>query len=521
MRVNIIVAVGKEVDDEKYPIGKGGKLPWHDSDDLKFFKDITMGHPVIMGRKTFESIGKVLPGRLNVVITSNPLDLSKKVETNEGFWISKTLEDALKLLEEAKYEDVFIIGGASLYEYAMKEQLVDRIFINYLPYEVKDADTFFNLKNCSGLNGVIPKQYEDILAHQKHAYIYEVSYASRFVNADRLYLGLLENILNGTEKDTRAGKTKSVFGRTMRFDLSQGLPVLTTKKMFMKGCIHELLWFLHGETNIKYLVDNGVHIWDDDALRYARKELANRPGGEQFKDMTKEEFLEHVKNEDTWGSYRFGDLGPVYGKQWRSWGGFGNVEKGVDQIKQVIETLKTNPDDRRMIVTAWNVGELNEMALPPCHYFCQFYTREMSYAERLQYAENALGLKMERSLEEKEMDELGIPTRKLSCMWSQRSVDCGLGLPFNIASYAILVHLIARCVHMVPDELIFSGGDCHIYLNQIDGIKEQLKRDPMRYRSPWLLLTPGITDIDAFTYDDIKIMDYHSYPAIKMPLSVG
>jgi thymidylate synthase len=520
MRVNIIVAVGEETKDGKYPIGKGGKLPWHDADDLKFFKEITMGHPIIMGRKTFESIGKVLPGRINVVITSNPLALSAKIESGkESVFLVKTLEEALKCLEDAGHEDVFIIGGASLYEYALKEELVDRIYINYLNYEVNDADAFFSMPDIVKLNGVVPKQYDDILSQHKNSRVYDLTYGKMFDNVDKQYFGLLENIIaNGVEKDTRAGKTKSVFGRMMRFDLQKGLPVLTTKKMFMKGCIHELLWFLQGGANIKYLVDNGVHIWDDDAFRFAKKELAERPGGEKFKDMTKEEFLEHVKNEDTWGSYQFGDLGPVYGKQWRSWGGYGNIQRGIDQVKNVIETLKTNPDDRRMIISAWNVGELNEMALPPCHYFCQFYTREMSYAERLQYAEGILGFK---NLDENEMDKLGVPTRKLSCMWSQRSVDCGLGWSFNVLSYSILTHLIARCVHMVPDELIFSGGDCHIYLNQMDGIKEQLIRDPMRYSSPELILTPGITDIDKFTYDDIKIVGYHSYPTIKMPLSVG
>ena len=267
--------------------------------------------------------------------------------------------------------------------------------------------------------------------------------------------------------------------------------MLTTKKMFAKCVIYELLWFLRGDTNIKYLVENGVHIWDDDAYRYYL-ELFKQQNTEK-EPYSKEVFLKMVKlgafsdtfNNRDGSEYHNGDLGPVYGKQWTNWG-------GVNQVKQVIETLKTNPDDRRIMINSWNVDEIKDMALPPCHYSCQFYTKKLCNGKR-----------------------------ELSCMWNQRSVDTLLGLPFNILSYAILTNIIAKICDMEVGELIFNGGDCHVYVNQIDTYeKEQRNRNTHEYLLP-LISLPDDIDIDNLKYEDIKIEGYESYPPIKYPLSVG
>ena len=356
-------------------------------------------------------------------------------------------------------------------------------------------------------------------------------------NVDEQYLSLIRDIKqNGVYKETRSGEVLSVFGRMLRFNLQEGLPILTTKQVFSKGCIHELLWFLSGSTNIKYLLENNVHIWDDDAYRYYKalvekhNEILNerlRKTQRFFEEdnlvpFSKEKFLEMVlKGEWTRlygfdGKYVFGDLGDVYGKQWRDF-------EGVDQIQNVIDKLKENPDDRRMLCVAYNPSVADKVALPPCHVMFQFYSAPMSHAERLTWLcdhSNGEYDEWKWPLESK-LDELGVPKRKLSCMWTQRSVDVGLGLPFNILSYAILTNMIAQCVGMEVGELIGSLCDCHIYLNQMDGLDEQLSRDPHRYKLPKLELNKEITNIDNFKYEDIKIVDYYSIPKINLPLSVG
>ena len=343
-------------------------------------------------------------------------------------------------------------------------------------------------------------------------------------NVDKQYLDLLQDILdNGTYKKTRAGYVKSVFGRMLKFNLKEGFPILTTKKVFTKGIIHELLFFLKGDTNIKYLVDNNVHIWDDDAYRHYL-DICNVEI-----PLSKEEFIEAVKEEKTFAFidkerkdilhyYKAGDLGKVYGHQWRNQG-----EKHIDQIKNIIEMLKTNPDDRRMICMAWNANDFDEMALPPCHYGFQVYTRELTPTERLEWLwEHSNGEYDEwKSPTKTSLDDLGVPTRELCLMWMQRSVDYGLGWCFNLVSYSILLCMIAQCVNMTVGEVCCSLGDVHIYENHLEGLKEQFTRDPFKYKLPKLELNPNIKDIDKFTYDDIKLIDYESYPSIKLPLSVG
>ena len=243
--------------------------------------------------------------------------------------------------------------------------------------------------------------------------------------------------------------------------------------------------------------------------------------------MDKEEFLKHVLIGDEWHffadkSYRFGDLGPVYGHQWRNW-------NGVDQVKEVIEKLRNNPDDRRIMISAWNVGEIKDMALPPCHYSCQFYTKKMTIKERKQWAiDNKIEFEhydcySNPSDEEivEMFDKAGVPKRKLSCMFQMRSNDIGCGTAFNWLSYALMTHIIAQCVNMDVDELIYTVGDAHIYKNHIEPLKEQLTRNPHLYALPTLWLNPEKKNIDDFTYDDIKIIGYKSYPAIKLQLNVG
>lgn len=343
-------------------------------------------------------------------------------------------------------------------------------------------------------------------------------------NLDCKYIDLLKKISSdGVVKNTRSGEVKSIFGYQIRINLNEGFPLLTTKKMFYKGIIHELLWFLKGDTNIKYLVDNNVHIWDDDAYRYY-KSFCNtiKNDLEHYNILSKEEFISNIKGGNTdkftecYG-YKLGDLGNVYGKQWRAWKDEKNG-KTIDQIDTIINTLKNNPDDRRIILSSWNVSDLQTMALPPCHIMCQFYTKEIPLIERIKICKNDTNQKVEK---EEELNALNIPKRKLSCMFFCRSQDVPLGTPFNIASYAILTHLIAQVCNMKVDELIYNGGDCHIYLNQMDGVSEQIKRDPYKYNLPTLWINPNITNINDFTFDDIKINNYESYEQIKMPLSVG
>ena len=528
--VNIIVAVANYYPEKGYAIGKNGGIPWSCPQDMKWFKDTTIGHAVIMGRKTFDSLKKPLKDRINIVVTS------KDIVTNgeEKVYTAKSVEEAISLAKSLTMNDIFIIGGASIYKYALEHNLVDKIYIDYLSETVEDADAFFPLfqsnHSWEEVGGTV-----EILKGKAYATEY-VKLRGKNNNVDNQYLDLVNEIIeHGEAKDTRAGKTRSLFGKQLRFSLKDGLPMLTTKKMFSKGVIHELLWFIKGDTNIKYLVDNGVHIWDDDAYRYfldIREKAYGPVNVESETVISKEEFLEGVKQQIRWEDigYTWGDLNKVYGYQWTKWGGH-------NQIEEVIETLKKNPDDRRMIISAWNVADIPDMALPPCHFCCQFYTKKMTEEERWNYFEahilkedneegryNLFVSRGENYLKGSlvaYLDRMNVPSRKLSCMWNQRSCDCGLGIPFNILSYSILTHMIAQCVNMDVDELIFNGGDVHVYENHIEHLKEQTKRNPHLYALPTLKLNTKIKNINNFTYDDIKIEGYKSYSAIKMPLSVG
>ena len=308
-------------------------------------------------------------------------------------------------------------------------------------------------------------------------------------NLDKQYTDLLQDILdNGVTKQDRTGTgTISVFGRQIRHKMSEGFPLLTTKKMPFKTIVTELLWFLQGNTNIKYLVDNNCHIWDGDAYKnYVKKQTTEDVGSMNW-------FIEQIKTDDEFAK-EWGELGPIYGKQWRSWGTGETVtvghngshtllgEKVIDQIQNLINDLKTNPDSRRLMVNAWNVGELDQMVLPPCHYGFQVYTRELSLKERMNLCREKLDdtddgeILLPSDIEYRMNNYWNIPTRAISLMWNQRSVDTFLGLPFNIASYGLLLEIIAKEVNMIPDELIGNLGDVHLYTNHIEQAKEQIGR---------------------------------------------
>jgi thymidylate synthase len=347
-------------------------------------------------------------------------------------------------------------------------------------------------------------------------------------NIEHQYLKLLKDILdNGVEKQDRTSTgTISVFGRQIRHDMKLGFPLLTTKKMAWKSIVTELMWFLRGDTNIKYLVDNNCHIWDGDAYQFYLNNYSKDLGDGKYESLgsdikwvsddewpngkalayTKEEFINKIKTDDDFAK-KWGELGPIYGAQWRSWehntgdtwAGMKHnqsIKTKIDQIQNLINDLKTNPDSRRLMVNAWNVGELDQMILPPCHNLWQMYSVEKE------------------------------GKRHLSIMVNIRSNDVPLGLPFNIASYALLLEIIARMVDMTPDELIINIGDAHIYLNQIEGVREQLTREPYPLSTlkivgyPEEYINPDNEKLfEEFEISDFKVENYYSHPSIKIPLS--
>ena len=401
---------------------------------------------------------------------------------------------------------------------------------------------------------------------------------------DTQYKDLLKTILeHGVDKEDRTGTgTKSIFGYTIRHNMREGFPLLTTKKMYFKGIVTELLWFLQGRTDLRYLLQNDCHIWTGDAYKVYDKDFdAEHPpfSAPYPKRLTEKEFEERIMNDDDFNRM-YGDLGPIYGKQWRSWEHYDEIgqhyssetqkieqsdilrREPIDQIQNLINDLKTNPDSRRLMVSAWNVGELDSMVLPPCHYGFQVYTRELSDDEIMRIVE-------EKVKNHQPFKNENLPKRAISLMWNQRSVDTFLGLPFNIASYGLLLEIIAKEVNMVPDQLIGNLGDTHLYSNHIDQAREQIGRDltvderldwwfenrkpnrdvcdhvdslspygkgvhfdqvnvPRNSREPYPLPKLELADevkwaegncLPSYSTNDIKLLNYQSHPAIKAPLS--
>jgi thymidylate synthase len=398
---------------------------------------------------------------------------------------------------------------------------------------------------------------------------------------DKQYQDLLQDILdNGVVKGDRTGTgTVSVFGRQIRHNMKDGFPLLTTKKMPFKNIATELIWFLKGDTNIKFLVDNGCNIWNGDAYKNYLKNaeyhqiswLFSKAGHEEIEDhndhtqyyrpFTMEEFIDKIKTDDEFAK-KWGELGPVYGRQWRDWKGFKHgwhdVAKiidgiephidwltGIDQIFNLVKDLTNNPDSRRLMVNAWNVAEIDDMVLPPCHYGFQVYTRELTYDEKyvnhpelidyhnqkvvmakVQDYQNAAKLRdLEKQYLDKHSDELSLlPKRAISLMWNQRSVDTFLGLPFNIASYGLLLEILAKEVNMVPDQLIGNLGDTHLYSNHLEQAKEQIERESFNLPSieindSWKFGSSSPVFADKLKLDMFELVDYKSHGAIKAPLS--
>jgi thymidylate synthase len=327
-------------------------------------------------------------------------------------------------------------------------------------------------------------------------------------NIDRQYKELLNHILHfGVDKADRTGTgTKSIFGWQIRHNMKEGFPLLTTKKMAWKTMVTELLWFLRGDTNIKFLHDNDCHIWDGDYIKSGRTD---------------------------------GELGPIYGAQWRKWGGLQDLTDDdkpiyLDQIANLISELKTNPDSRRLMVSAWNVGELDKMVLPPCHYGFQVYTRKLSLTERRNLVTPEMHQQIytggdSSTLSHSEIDQWGVSKRAISLMWNQRSVDTFLGLPFNIASYGLLLEIIAKEVNMVPEDLIGNLGDVHLYYNHIEQAEEQINRTPYElpklnintewWDKPFIELVMSDSFCKCLLEEDLQLYNYQFHPAIKAPLS--
>jgi len=440
----------------QYGIGFQNKIPWYYKEDLQHFKKLTTGNAVIMGRKTYESIGRPLPSRHNIVVSSTDIDGVKTV---------RTIEDGVAYAQSLNVKYLWVCGGAMIYDYFMNNYTIDGFSITEIPYQ--KCDTFIKTDIYEYLINY-KKQFKtkirgnDIIIrmYSRHNITY------RTVDDD--YLDLITRIMdNGERRETRNGETLSVFSEKISVDLRKGFPLLTTKKMFYNGIIHELLWFIKGNTDSRILEEKGVKIWSGN---------------------TSKEFLEANGL-----PYEEGIGGPIYGYMWRRFGEkykyrvgaeekeTAGLEKGVDQLKNIVDEIRKNPTSRRLFMSAWNPCQLDQMCLPPCHVSYQFYVRN----------------------------------GELECQMYQRSADVFLGLPFNIASVALLTHLIASVCGLGVGNIHIVIGDAHIYKEHIDAVKIQLGRRNERYILPSLRLKRKAQEVWDYNFEDIEIVDYESAPAIK------
>lgn len=448
----------------KHGIGKNGSIPWKNKQDMIHFRKITVGdgnNAVIMGRKTYESLPpsmRPLPNRKNVVVTSSIIP---------GIDTTPSLLKALHLC--ATHDKTYIIGGQRLYEEAIQKwpHLCDEIIISHIPENILapyDCDVFFPYDDAKVIASSINTINDGGLTVE--------TITVRHNHPETQYLNLLKRILTEGENrnDRTAIGTKSLFGCNMQFDLRQGFPLLTTKRTWFEGIVKELLFFISGRTDTKILEEQGVNIW---------------------KGNTSADFLK--KNNLPW---REGDIGPTYGHQWRHAGAVytgcdtNYNGKGTDQLNDLISALKNDPFGRRHIISAWDVVNIHWMALPPCHCFLQFYVG---------------------------CDNNNQPTY-LDCMMYQRSADMFLGVPFNIASYALLMHMIGHVTNLIPRRFIHNIGDAHIYTNHIAQVQEQLTRTPLPF--PYLSFKENKSNIDDFTFDNINLGNYISWPNIKGDMAI-
>ena len=451
MEIWIIVALTGQ-----YGIGFQNKIPWHYKEDLQHFKRTTIGNAVIMGRKTYESIGHPLPSRHNIVVSSTDIDGVKTV---------RTVEDGVEYASSLNVKYLWVCGGAAIYDYFLNNYQIDGFSITEIPYY--ECDTFIKTDISEYLMNYQKQFKTKTSEHDILIKMYSrpnITY--RTIDDD--YLDLLARIMaNGEIRETRNGKTLSVFSEKISVDLRKGFPLLTTKKMFYNGIIHELLWFIQGNTDSRVLEANGVKIWSGN---------------------TSKEFLEANGL-----PYEEGIGGPIYGYMWRKFGEkykyrvgeeereTEGVEKGVDQLKNIVDEIRKNPASRRLFMSAWNPCQLSQMCLPPCHVSYQFYVRN----------------------------------GELECQMYQRSADVFLGLPFNIASVALLTHLIASVCGLGVGNIHIVIGDAHIYNEHLDAVKTQLGRRNERYILPTLKLKRKVQEVWDYKFEDIEIVDYESASAIK------
>lgn len=479
-------------------IGLRGDLPWPRlSEDLKRFAALTKGATVVMGRATYESLpakARPLPGRLNVVLSTQPREA---LGLPDSVLLAGSLDAAEELMLARKVRMPFyVIGGADIFAAALARPSwsrrihytdvqgafdCDRVF----DYDIDGPASDFDLLSISGAKSAsdvsfVFKEYARRSTSEPSASITGVSAVAAtsapptpatmpFTHPELQYLSLIDRILaTGSPRGDRTGTgTQALFGETMKFDLGSAFPLLTTKRVFWRGVAEELLWFISGSTNANLLAEKGVHIWDGNGSR---------------------EFLDGRGFHDR----EVGDLGPVYGFQWRHFGAkYTNMHadysgQGVDQLAEVIETIKTRPTDRRMILSAWNPAALDEMALPPCHMMAQFFVAD----------------------------------KTLSCMMYQRSCDVGLGVPFNIASYALLTRMVAHVTGLAAGTFTHVLGDAHIYNNHVDALREQARRSPRPFPKLSIRDREDLHTIDDFVMADFELNGYQPHTAIKMQMAV-
>jgi dihydrofolate reductase/thymidylate synthase len=458
---NIILAC-----DLKMGIAKDGSMPWKLPSDLKYFKNMTNSENfesvIIMGYSTYKSIGRVLPGRLNIVITKNHFeDFDIRVDKDDvigsfHFDQSKPIcfndfDYAIELLDN---KDIWVIGGSQIYNIALNHPKLDKLYVTYIMKDF-ECDTNIVLPNCNTIKSSKQKTENGVL--------YQHVILEPTFNVDKQYLRLCKDImLHGQEKETRNGVTKSLFSKSLKFNLDEGFPILTTKKVFWRGIVEELLFFIRGDTNSKLLEDKNIKIWSGNTT----KEFINSRGL----------------------NYDEGMMGPMYGYQWRSFNGDYPNKNGIDQLENVINEIKTTPNSRRIIMTDYNPQQVNSAVLPPCHSLIMQFSCEDEY---------------------------------LDCIMFQRSADTFLGLPFNISSSSLLLSLIAKVCNMKPRYLTINLGDVHIYEEHYDQINKQMIREPKKL--PILNITKdikSIQDIEKLCFEDIKLDNYDCHSPIKAEMKV-